>query len=54
MRVAGYAVGAVLILIGARGLLTSGEPLLGWALALLGIATALWRRGLRRHTAVGG
>jgi ABC-2 type transport system permease protein len=27
---------------------------LGWTLALLGIATALWRRGLRRHTAVGG
>ncbi len=25
-----------------------------WAAALFGIATLLWRRGLRRHTAVGG
>ena len=25
-----------------------------WVLALLGIAQVLWRRGLRRHTAVGG
>ncbi len=27
---------------------------LGWTILLLAIATALWRRGLRRHTAVGG
>jgi ABC-2 type transport system permease protein len=26
----------------------------GWVLILLGVSTALWRRGLRRHTAVGG
>ncbi len=26
----------------------------GWVLALLALATVLWRRGLRRHTAVGG
>ena len=25
-----------------------------WVIALLGIANFLWRRGLRRHTAVGG
>ena len=25
-----------------------------WVVALLSIATLLWRRGLRRHTAVGG
>jgi ABC-2 type transport system permease protein len=25
-----------------------------WAVALLGLNTVLWRRGLRRHTAVGG
>jgi ABC-2 type transport system permease protein len=25
-----------------------------WAAALFGLATLLWRRGLRRHTAVGG
>jgi ABC-2 type transport system permease protein len=25
-----------------------------WAVALLGLNTLLWRRGLRRHTAVGG
>jgi ABC-2 type transport system permease protein len=25
-----------------------------WVVALLGIAHLLWRRGLRRHTAVGG
>lgn len=33
-----------------RGLAIQGS----WALALLGLATLLWRRGLRRHTAVGG
>jgi ABC-2 type transport system permease protein len=25
-----------------------------WVVALLGVAELLWRRGLRRHTAVGG
>jgi len=34
----------------ARGLCIE----LGWVVALLGIAEFLWRRGLRRHTAVGG
>lgn len=27
---------------------------LGWALLLLGLSQLLWKRGLRRHTAVGG
>ncbi len=27
---------------------------LGWVAVLLILATTLWRRGLRRHTAVGG
>lgn len=45
------------ILTGRLGLSATAQGLgleAGWALVLLGGAQLLWRRGLRRHTAVGG
>jgi ABC-2 type transport system permease protein len=40
--------------IGGRSAVSGLGLELAWALILLGVAQVLWRRGLRRHTAVGG
>lgn len=45
------------ILTGRIGLADTARDLVieaAWALALIGLTRILWRRGLRRHTAVGG